>query len=56
MPMIVEEPQPSEVAEGEVLSEGAEHIAVADREALAAVEQGAEAPTEVVVDVDDLEM
>jgi poly(A) polymerase len=50
---IVEEPQPSEAAEGEVHSEGAEHIAVADREALNAVEQGADVPNEPVADVAD---
>lgn len=52
-PGLVEEPQPSEVVESDVLSEGAEHIAQADREALAAVEQGSEVPTEVVTDVQD---
>jgi poly(A) polymerase len=52
-PAIAEEPQPSEVAEGDVLSEGAEHIALADQEALDAVEVGAEVPTEVVTDVED---
>ena len=52
-PAMVEEPQPSEVAEGEVHSEGAEHIAVADREALDALEHDSEVPTEVVSDVQD---
>jgi poly(A) polymerase len=53
MPTIVEEPQPSEALEAEVLSEGAEHIAVADREALAAVETDADVPSEPVADVQD---
>jgi poly(A) polymerase len=52
-PAMVDEPQPSEAAEGEVHSEGAEHVAVADREALDAVEHDSEVPTEVVSDVED---
>lgn len=54
MPTIVEEPQPSEAAEGEVVSEGTEHIAAADAEALDAVEEGLEVPSTPVVDVQDL--
>ena len=50
---IVEEPQPSEAAEGEVQSEGTEHIATADAEALDAVEQGQEVPNTPVADVAD---
>jgi poly(A) polymerase len=46
----VEEPQPSEAAEGEVRTEGTEHIAVADREALEAVEHGEPVPEAVVED------
>ncbi len=53
MPTIVEEPQPSEAAEGEVHSEGTEHIAVADAEALEAVEEGVEVPSTPVADVQD---
>lgn len=53
MPTIVEEPQPSEAAEGEVVSEGTEHIAEADAEALTAVEEGQEVPTAPVADVQD---
>ncbi len=53
MPTIVEEPQPSEAAEGEVASEGTEHIAAADAEALIAVEEGQEIPTAPVADVQD---
>ncbi|MDP2274495.1 MAG: poly(A) polymerase [Archangium sp.] len=53
MPTIVEEPQPSEAAEGEVHSEGTEHIAVADAEALDAVEEGVEVPSTPVADVQD---
>ena len=53
MPTIVEEPQPSEAAEGEVVSEGTEHIAVADAEALRAIEEGQEVPTAPVADVQD---
>jgi poly(A) polymerase len=53
MPTIVEEPQPSEAAEGEVHSEGTEHIAVADAEALDAVEAGAEVPSTPVADIQD---
>lgn len=53
MPTLVDDPQPSEAAEGEVLSEGAEHIAVADREALDAVEVGTDVPSEPVTDVAD---
>ena len=52
-PTIAEDPQPSEIVEAEVLSEGAEHIAVADAEALAAVETGAEVPSTPVSDVVD---
>ena len=52
-PTIAEDPQPSEIAEGEVLSEGTEHIALADQEALAAVETGAEVPSTPVSDVVD---
>lgn len=53
MPTIVEEPQPSEAAEGEVHSEGTEHIAAADAEALTAVEEGQEVPSAPVADVQD---
>ena len=53
MPTIVEEPQPSEAAEGEVASEGTEHIAEADAEALTAVEEGQEVPSAPVADVQD---
>lgn len=53
MPTIVEEPQPSEAAEGEVASEGTEHIAAADAEALDAVEAGQEVPNTPVADVQD---
>ena len=53
MPTIVEEPQPSEAAEGEVQSEGTEHIAAADAEALIAVEEGKEVPSAPVADVQD---
>lgn len=53
MPTIVEEPQPSEAAEGEVQSEGTEHIAVADAEALTAVEDGQDVPNAPVPDVQD---
>ncbi len=55
-PGLVEEPQPSEAVEGDVHSEGAEHMAVADREALVAVEHDAEVPTEAVSDVQDEEV
>ena len=53
MPTLVEEPQPSEAQEGEVHSEGSEHIAAADAEALLAVEEGQEVPNAVVADVQD---
>lgn len=53
MPNIVEEPQPSEAAEGEVHSEGSEHIHQADEEAMAAIERGDEVPTATVEDVQD---
>lgn len=53
MPTLVEEPQPSEVQEGDVQSEGAEHIAVADAESVVAVELGEEVPTAPVSDVQD---
>lgn len=49
-PTVVEEPQPSEAAEGEVRTEGTEHIAVADREALDAVEHGDPVPEAIVED------
>lgn len=52
-PAIVEEPQPSEAAETDVLSEGAEHIAQADQEALEAVEEERAVPSEPVADVED---
>ncbi len=52
-PTLVEEPQPSEAAEGEVHSEGAEHIALADQEALSAVEEGKPVPETPVEDVQD---
>ena len=55
-PGIVEEPQPSEAVEGEVRSEGAEHIAMADREALDAIESDSEVPSEAVSDVQDEEV
>lgn len=53
MPTLVEEPQPSEAQEGEVHSEGTEHIAAADVEALVAVEEGQDVPTAPVADVQD---
>ncbi|PZR08837.1 MAG: poly(A) polymerase [Archangium gephyra] len=53
MPTIVEEPQPSEVQEGDVLSEGTENIAAADAESVVAVELGQEVPTAPVADVQD---
>ncbi|MGV3619712.1 MAG: poly(A) polymerase [Archangium sp.] len=53
MPTIVEEPQPSEVQEGEVLSEGTENIAAADAESVVAVELGQEVPSTPVADVQD---
>ena len=53
MPNLVEEPQPSEAAEGEVHSEGTEHIAAADAEALVAVAEGQEVPSTPVEDVQD---
>ena len=53
MPTIVEEPQPSEAAEGEVQSEGTEHIAAADAEALTAIDEGQEVPSTPVADVQD---
>ena len=53
MPTIVEEPQPSEAAEGEVHSEGTEHIAAADAEALIAIDEGQEVPSTPVADVQD---
>ena len=53
MPTLVEEPQPSEAAEGEVHSEGSEHIALADREALDAIAQGQDVPAAPVEDVQD---
>jgi poly(A) polymerase len=53
MPSLVEEPPPSEAAEGDVQSEGTEQIAQADREALDAVELGDEVPVEPVADVQD---
>ncbi len=53
MPTLVEEPQPSEAAEGDVHSEGSEHIAAADAEALVAVAEGQDVPTAPVEDVQD---
>lgn len=53
MPNLVEEPQPSEAQEGEVHSEGTEHIAAADAEAMVAVAEGQEVPTAEVDDVQD---
>ncbi|GMU58373.1 MAG: hypothetical protein AMXMBFR34_01360 [Myxococcaceae bacterium] len=53
MPTLVEEPQPSEAAEGDVHSEGAEHIAQADREALDALDHGQDVPVAPVEDVQD---
>jgi poly(A) polymerase len=53
MPTLVEEPQPSEAAEGEVHSEGTEHIADADQEALVAIAEGLEVPNAPVEDVQD---
>ncbi|MEW5741076.1 MAG: poly(A) polymerase [Myxococcota bacterium] len=53
MPNLVEEPQPSEAAEGDVHSEGSEHIAQADREALEAIEHGQDVPATPVEDVQD---
>jgi poly(A) polymerase len=55
MPNLVEEPQPSEAQEGEVLSEGTLHIAEADAEALVAVAEGQEVPSAPVPDVQDEE-
>ncbi len=55
MPTIVEEPQPSEAAEGDVHSEGTDQIAEADREALDAIEHDGEVPTAPVTDVQDIE-
>lgn len=55
MPTMVEEPQPSEAQEGEVRSEGSEHIAAADTEAAVAVENGIEVPSAPVDDVQDEE-
>ncbi len=55
MPTIVDEPQPSEAQEGEVHSEGSEHIAAADTEAVVAVENGVEVPAAPVDDVQDEE-
>ena len=52
-PTIAEDPQPSEVTEGEVVSEGTEHIAQADHEAMLAVEAGVEVPSSPVSDVVD---
>jgi poly(A) polymerase len=49
-PTVVEEPQPSEAAEGEVHTAGTEHIADADREALAAVESDQPVPDALVED------
>ncbi len=49
-PGVVEEPQPSEALEGEVRAEGTEHIADADREALAAVEANQPVPDAEVTD------
>jgi len=49
-PTVVEEPQPSEAAEGEVHTAGTEHIADADREALAAVEFDQPVPDALVED------
>ncbi len=49
-PTVVEEPQPSEAAEGEVHTEGTEHIADADREALAAIESDQPVPDAEVED------
>ncbi len=53
MPTMVEEPQPSEAAEGDVQSEGTEHIAAADAEAQVALENGQDVPTATVEDVQD---
>jgi poly(A) polymerase len=53
MPTLVEEPQPSEAAEGEVHSEGTDAIAHADQEALVAVELGQDVPEAPVEDVQD---
>lgn len=53
MPTLVEEPQPSEAAEGEVHSEGTEHILQADREAIDAIEHGQDVPVAPVEDVQD---
>ncbi|MDP3503739.1 MAG: poly(A) polymerase [Myxococcales bacterium] len=49
-PTVVDEPLPSEAAEGEVRTEGTEHIVVADREAIEAVERGEPVPEAVVED------
>ncbi len=55
MPNLVEEPQPSEAAEGEVHSEGTDDIAEADRQAMDAVEHDAEVPSTPVADVQDVD-
>jgi poly(A) polymerase len=52
-PTMVEDPLPSEAAEGEVHCEGVEHVAVADQEALAAVDQGEPVPEAPVEDLAD---
>jgi hypothetical protein len=53
MPTLVEEPQPSEAKEGEVHSEGTDHIAAADAEAVRAVDADQEVPSAPVADVQD---
>lgn len=53
MPNLVEEPQPTEAQEGEVHSEGTEHIADADVEAIVALEAGQDVPSTPVDDVQD---
>jgi poly(A) polymerase len=52
-PTVTEEPQPSEAREGEVHTAGTEHIAEADREALAAVEHDDPVPDAPVEDTED---
>jgi tRNA nucleotidyltransferase/poly(A) polymerase len=52
-PAMTEEPAPNEAAEGDVHAEGTEHIAEADREALAAIERGEAVPDAAVSDNED---
>jgi poly(A) polymerase len=52
-PTVAEEPQPSEARDGEVHTAGTEHIADADREAMAAVEHDDPVPDGPVEDNED---